>query len=83
MCNLRLILVRAFSISGPAKGRGNPIVSLSPANMSSDETIAWVLSADGPARSNYCVALGTIASPLRGLVKFRLRCLSVEFERSL
>jgi hypothetical protein len=86
LCNLRTILVRAFSISGPAKGEGNLIISLSPVDMSpvdmSPDETAWVLSADGPAGSNCCVALGEMVSP-RGLVKFRLRCLSAEFKRSL
>lgn len=81
--NLGTILVRAFSMSGPAEGGGNLIISLSPADMSPDETAAWVLSVNGPTGSNCCVALGKMVSPLRGLVKFRLRCLSVEFERSL
>jgi hypothetical protein len=64
LCNLGTILVRVFSISGPAKGRGNLIVSLSPADMSSNKTIAWVLPVDGLARSNYCIALGMIVSLL-------------------
>jgi len=35
--NLGIILVRAFSISGPAKEEGNLIITLSPANISPDE----------------------------------------------